>query len=233
MRYDVLLADADGTLFDFHAGEKQALSNTLSAFALPNTVEITALYSRVNMGHWKKLERGETTQARLRVERFEDFLAELCNLGFTVPALEPLALSDRFVEELSQQRVPIQGARAFLQAVSKQMPIYLVTNGIAKVQRGRFENSDLRPYLTDILISEELGHSKPDPFMIVEAMRRAGVEDLRRVVMLGDSVTADIGAANNAGVDSILFTNDSPAPCDHGATYVALTLAIAAAFLLA
>ena len=113
------------------------------------------------------------------------------------------------------------------------MPIYLVTNGIAKVQRGRFENSDLRPYLTDILISEELGHSKPDPFMIVEAMRRAGVEDLRRVVMLGDSVTADIGAANNAGVDSILFTNDSPAPCDHGATYVALTLAIAAAFLLA
>jgi phosphoglycolate phosphatase-like HAD superfamily hydrolase len=35
MRYDVLLADADGTLFDFHAGERVALNATLSAFGLP------------------------------------------------------------------------------------------------------------------------------------------------------------------------------------------------------
>lgn len=231
MRYDLLLADADGTLFDFHAGERVALQNTLCAFQLPVHDDIVCLYSRVNQSHWKRLERGETTQQRLRIERFEDFLAELDALGYPARAIAPAAIGERFVEELGHQRVPMPGAEAFLKQAAAHMPVYLVTNGIARVQRERFENSELRVYLTDILISEELGHTKPDPFMVLEAMRRAGVSDPRRAVMLGDSPTADIGAAVNAGVDSILFTNGAPAPADCPATHVVPTLEAAAALL--
>ncbi len=232
MRYTLLLADADGTLFDFHAGEKVALAATLTACGLPVSDEITALYSRVNLSHWKKLERGETTQERLRVERFSDFMLELPTLGVDTPQTDPLTMSACFVRELGKQHIPLPGAKAFLSAVAKKMPVYMVTNGIAVVQRSRFENSDLRPYFADLLISEELGHFKPDPFMVLEAMRRAGVTDKARVVMLGDSVTADIGAAVNAGVDSILFTNGAPAPENCPATYTVPTLSGAAELLL-
>ena len=232
MRYDLLLADADGTLFDFHAGERVALRETLAAFAIPAGDDVAALYSRVNLSHWKKLERGETTQERLRVERFRDYLAELSAMGVPTGDAAPEAMSLTFVEALSRQRVPMAGAEDFLRRVSPAMPVYLVTNGIAQVQRGRFECSELRPYLTDILISEELGHFKPDPFMLLEAMRRAGVSDPRRAVMLGDSISADIAAAVSAGVDSILFTAGAPAPQGHPATYAAATLSEAAALLL-
>ena len=231
MRYDLLLADADGTLFDFHAGERVALQNTLNAFELPTHEEIVRLYSHINQSHWKRLERGETTQQRLRIERFEDFLAELDALGYPGKTIAPAAIGERFVEELGHQRVPMPGAEAFLKHASARMPVYLVTNGIARVQRERFENSELRVYLTELLISEELGHTKPDPFMVLEAMRRAGITDCRRVVMLGDSVTADIGAAANAGVDSILFTNGAPAPDGCPATHTVATLEAAAALL--
>lgn len=230
LRYHVLLADADGTLFDFHAGERAALAETLADFSLPCDDAVAALYSRVNLKHWKMLERGETTQPRLRVERFADFLQEL---GPCAAAPDPQAMSLRFVEALSNQRVPMPGAEAFLRRISAFMPVYLVTNGIARVQRGRFEQSELRPYIADILISEELGHFKPDPYMVLEAMRRAGVHDKRRAVLLGDSVTADIAAANNAGVDSILFTDGAPAPAPCPATYTAPTLACAAELVLA
>jgi 2-haloacid dehalogenase len=233
MRYDVLLADADGTLFDFHAGERTALQCTLAAFDIPVNESVAALYSRVNQSHWKRLERGETTQARLRVERFADFLRELSALGIPHRSPAPETMSAAFVDALSRQRVPMPGAAAFLARVSAAMPVYMVTNGIAQVQRGRFEASELRPYFADILISEELGHVKPDPFMLLEAMRRAGVADPRRAVMLGDSVTADIAAAVNAGVDSILFTNGAPAPIENPATFTVATLMQAAALLLA
>ena len=233
MRYDLLLADADGTLFDFHAGERAALFETLAAFAIPPGDEVAGLYSRVNQSHWKKLERGETTQTRLRVERFADFLSELALCGVEHNAPAPEEMSVCFVQALSRQRVPMPGAEAFLKRVSARMPVYLVTNGIASVQRGRFEQSELRVYIADILISEELGHFKPDPFMVLEAMRRAGVTDKRRAVLLGDSVTADIGAAQNAGVDSILFTAGAVAPEGHGATYTVQTLDKAADLLLA
>jgi 2-haloacid dehalogenase len=233
MRYDLLLADADGTLFDFHAGERVALGTALAAFGMDADEETAALYSRVNLSHWKRLERGETTQARLKVERFSDFLKALAERGLPVPAVSPEALADRFVTELGRQHVPMRGAEDFLMRVSARMPVYLVTNGIARVQRSRFENSDLRPYLRDLLISEELGHYKPDPFMALEAMRRAGVTDGRRVALLGDSVTADIGAAVNAGVNGILLTNGGPEPEDTGgAAFVVQTLGEAAELLL-
>ena len=233
MRYDVLLADADGTLFDFHAGERVALGATLNAFGIAMDDALAALYSRVNLSHWKRLERGETTQLRLRVERFEDYLKELDALGVAHAEASPEAMSVRFVQELGRQRVPMPGAEAFLRRVSARMPVYLVTNGIASVQRSRFQTSELSGYLSDILISEELGHVKPDPFMVLEGMRRAGVTDARRAVLIGDSVTADIGAANNAGVDSVLLTDADPLPTACGATLCVRTLAEAADFILA
>ena len=49
--------------------------------------------------------------------------------------------------------------------------------------------------------------------------------------MLGDSVSADIGAAQNAGMDSILLTNGEPAPDPCPATFAAPTLAAAADWL--
>lgn len=232
MRYDLLLADADGTLFDFHRGEREALGQTLGAFGATADDETAALYRRVNLSHWKRLERGETTQERLRVERFEDFLRECRAQGLPAPDADAKTLSACFVEALSRQRVPMRGAEAFLKRVSAAMPVYLITNGIARVQRGRFEQSELRAYLRDILISEELGHSKPDPYMLLEAARRAGVADPRRAVMLGDSVSADIGAAINAGMDSVLFTDGQPAPEPCPATFAVPTLEAAADWLL-
>ncbi len=227
MRYDVLLADADGTLFNFRAGERAALTATFSGFGIALSDAQIALYSRINDGHWKRLERGETTQERLRVERFADFLAAM-----GARELSPEAVAAAFVDNLARQRVPMEGALDFVRAVSAKMPIYLVTNGIARVQRGRFESSELRPYLTDLLISEELGTRKPAPEMVWEALRRANVADRRRAVLLGDSVTADIAAANNAGVDSILFTEGAEPPEGHGATCVALSLADALPIVL-
>jgi len=50
---------------------------------------------------------------------------------------------------------------------------------------------------------------------------------------MGDSVTADIAAANAAGVESILFTEGKEPPEGHGATYVARTYREALGILLA
>ena len=72
----VLLADADGTLFDFHRGEAVAIGETFRRFGIPATPGNLATYSRVNRAQWLRLERGETTQERLRVDRFTEFLRE-------------------------------------------------------------------------------------------------------------------------------------------------------------
>ena len=55
MRYSLLLCDADETLFDFHAGEKQALNETFTAHNLPTDEKTAALYHQINDALWKAL----------------------------------------------------------------------------------------------------------------------------------------------------------------------------------
>ena len=116
MRYSILLADADGTLFDFHAGERKALTVTMNTLGMAVNDDLVALYSRVNLSHWLRLERGETTQARLRVERFADYWRELRALGVVVPDVPHENVSELFVEALSAQRIPMPGAEALLKS---------------------------------------------------------------------------------------------------------------------
>lgn len=227
MKYGLCLCDADGTLFDFLKGERAALAATLTSFSLPVTDECVALYSSINDGHWKRFERGETTQDRLRVDRFADFLSAMGRGDADARQMNLV-----YVGFLSQQHELMPGAMDFCRRVSAKMPIYLVTNGIASVQRTRLSLCEIREYLSGVVISEEVGRQKPDPEMIYEAMRQAGEADKRRVVMLGDSLTSDIRAAKNAGVDSVLFTNGKEPPEDGFADDTVKTLDAAADLIL-
>lgn len=233
MRYELLLADADGTLFDFHAGERAAIRATLRAFALPEDDGTAALYSACNAAQWLRLERGETTSERLRVDRFADFLRQLDARGVAAArSADAGAMAERFMGMLSVQRALLPGAEALCRAVSARMPIYLITNGIARVQHARFDACALSRYLSGLVISEEVGRQKPAPDMIYAAMRLSGVADARRVVVLGDSLSADVAAANNAGVDSIWYTGGAPIPRTHPATFAVRELPEAERYIL-
>ena len=86
------------------------------------------------------------------------------------------------------------------------MKIALVSNGVSAIQRSRLAKSPLTPLYDAIVISEEVGAAKPDPKLLYVAMEQMGCTDKSQAIMMGDSVGADIGAANNAGVDSIFFS---------------------------
>lgn len=225
MKYRILLADVDGTLLDFHRGEAIAIAETFRRFGIEASETNIRLYAQANDAQWKKLERGETTQERLRVERFVEFLKLAGQAG------DPDALSEEYMIQLGQQRWPLDGAERLCREVSRHMPIELVTNGIARIQRSRLADCVITPYVTDIIISEEVGCAKPDPAMLYTALDRAGINPCD-AVLLGDSVTADIAAARRAGIDSILFTNGREAPENHGATWAVKTLEEATRLIL-
>lgn len=200
MRYRYLLVDNDNTLMDFNASEGYALTAALAAFALPHDEAICARYHQINRALWEALERGETTQAALKVERFARLLD-------TLPACDVSAeaLAGRFQEELSRRADLMPGAEAFLTSLRGRMKIALVTNGVSATQRGRLSRCPFTPLLDAVVISEEIGVSKPDPRFVDAALTALHCEDRAAAVLLGDSVTADVAAAKAAGIDSIWF----------------------------
>jgi len=199
-RYDVLLCDADNTIFDFNKAEANAFAAACARGGIEPNEEIHALYCDINEALWRLLEQGGITQKVLRVRRFEQFLEAI---GRT--ELDAQAMAEEFVSALGRQSVPFEGAVEAVARWSRMVPVIIVTNGIAKVQHGRMERSEVRHYIRGMVISEEVGAAKPDPKMIFVGMEMAGVTDKSRVLMLGDSLSSDIAAAANAEVDACWY----------------------------
>ena len=201
MRYQYLLIDNDNTLMDFNAAEAKALIDVLKNHGLPTDDVTVHRYHEINDALWKALERGETTQPKLKVERFRQLLTVLGRED-----IDPAAMGAEYAAGLGNHADLLPGAAEFMHAVHGKMKIALVSNGVSAIQRSRLAKCPLTPLFDAIVISEEVGVAKPDPRLLHVAMEMLGCTDKAQAVMMGDSLSADIGAANNAGVDSIFFS---------------------------
>ncbi|MDY5350497.1 MAG: YjjG family noncanonical pyrimidine nucleotidase [Candidatus Ventricola sp.] len=199
-RYDVLLCDADNTIFDFTKAEENAFAIACAHAGIDGAERLLPVYADINSAMWKLLELGGITQSVLRVRRFQLFLAAIGRTD-----IDARDMGDTFADALGRQSVPLPGAVEAVARWSRVLPVIIVTNGISKVQHGRMEGSEVRHFISGMVISEEVGAAKPDPRMLELAMEKAGVTDRRRALMLGDSLSSDIAAAANAGVDACWF----------------------------
>lgn len=199
MAYRFLILDADGTLFDFERTEVAALARTLAPEGVALDDAGLALYRAISVELWRDLERGETTPARLRVDRFAR-LASRGGFTFDVPRV-----AARYVAELALGVDLLPRAEETLSALAERASMVLATNGLAEVQRSRFASSPIRRHFVDLVISEEIGLAKPDPAFFEVALARLGDPHREEVLVVGDSLSADIAGAAAAGLDACWF----------------------------
>ena len=76
----------------------------------------------------------------------------------------------------------------------------LVTNGLSEVQRARIERLDLDRYFDAVVISSEVGSSKPSPEIFEIAFELLGSPARESVLMIGDSLTSDVQGGINSGI---------------------------------
>lgn len=198
MKYSALLLDADDTIFDFQAAEAFSIQKVIE-FAGIADPEAPHVYHEINAGHWRALERGETTQAKLKVERFRDLAA---HYGIDCDAQE---MCNLFVATLATCGQLIPGAVETVAEIAKHMPVAIVTNGIPQVQHGRFDNSPIMEHISALVISGEVGYTKPDPRLLYAALEKLGGIAPEKALVIGDSLTSDIAAANAAGIDAYWY----------------------------
>lgn len=198
-RYRWIVFDVDNTLFDFDHSERVALERTLSAFAVECDAAVRSDYSQISGRLWRALERGEITSARLRVARFEELLSARC------PEVDPVRVSETYVAELGQEATLFPSAEAVVRSLVGSHRLLLATNGIADIQRQRFERSSIRDCFHDIVISDEIGVAKPAREFFDEAFRRMGDPEKAEVLMVGDSVPSDILGGALYGIDTCWF----------------------------
>lgn len=207
MGYDIILFDADGTLYDFDASEAEALTETLIWAGLPTDKEILKLYHEINDREWKALERGETTRERIRTERFEKFMAAIEPNGYKSDKTS-VEIADHYIEALSHQCILEPGAVEICRKLSEMCELYIITNGTAWVQKSRFCDSPLNEFIKKTYISEEIGTAKPAPEYFDAVLSDLGLtreEAKKRALVVGDSLTSDIKGGIGVGLDTCWY----------------------------
>ena len=201
-----VLLDADGTLFDFKRAEREALSQTLLQLGIEPLPQILRRYSEINDAHWKLLEKNEITHAELKYRRYEQLFREI---GVSA---SPTDAANCYEELLSRQGCLLEGARELVERLAPSYRLYLASNGRRKTQYGRIDASGLKPFLSDVFISEDLGYYKPDVGFFEACFAR--IPDLRKeeTVMVGDRLSSDIAGGNRAGIATVWFAPEGAEP---------------------
>ena len=129
-------------------------------------------------------------------ERVHSYLAEN---GFfkTVPPFEDYR--EGLLESFRSDAVEYPFTKPMLDTLH-QMGIKtgLITNGMSVTQRKKLQMLGLENYLDEIIISGELGFSKPSPEPFTEMAKRLGIAP-GEMIYVGDNPYADILGARNGG----------------------------------
>ena len=76
---------------------------------------------------------------------------------------------------------------------------------MASTQRKRFSRSEIRPYIKDIFISEEIGYQKPEQEFFSFVFEHIPDFQKEKALIIGDTLSSDIEGANRVGVKSCWF----------------------------
>lgn len=216
MPYKIALIDADQTLLDFKRSEREALSDCLRVRNIPVTDAIIERYVRINDEHWKLLEQGKITREHLKISRFQKLFSEF---GYTQ---NPESMADDYWSTLSQKSYLLDGAQAFCEQLFGRVRLFIITNGTAEVQKGRFDPSPIARFFEKCFISEEVGYAKPHVEFFNTVAREIPNFSPADTLVIGDSLSSDIRGGINAGLDTCWYNPmNTPLPPNIHPTYVA------------
>jgi len=200
VKYEVILFDADDTLFDYSLAEAHALKRVFLEFQIELLQSHIELYRSVNQQLWNDFEKGEVTLDFLRLERFRKLFAEV------KVELDAVHFSERYVHYLGEGSFLIEGSDALIQQILKNgHRTAIITNGIKQTQHSRIGGSILAHSFEHIIVSEDTGYSKPHTGIFDYAFEKLNLIDKSKVLIVGDSLTSDIQGGINYGIDTCWY----------------------------
>ena len=195
MLYDTLLFDADDTLFDFYASGKKCFTETATEFGFPQEKSDYDVYSEINQKLWDKYSRGELDKRSVLIGRYVEY-----NRVMNTTA-DPEKFQEIYEKKLENTCILYPETKSVLERLKKLgYRSYIITNGVRSVQNNRLDLSMLRPFLSGVFISDEIGYAKPsDEFF--KAVKN-GIPDFNRekTLIIGDSLVSDIPLGLKNGI---------------------------------
>jgi putative hydrolase of the HAD superfamily len=209
-----VLFDLDDTLFDHSYCARAALAGVRGlheSFGTLDASEFERRHGEILEVLHRDVMAGRIDLDAARVERFRRLYRTAGHDADTELATRTAAA---YREAYIASRREVTGAAALLEEVRRHARVVIVSNNLLFEQQEKLRDCGLDRHVDILVVSEEVGVSKPHARIFEVALERAECEPAE-AVMVGDSWENDVQGARALGVRAIWFNRDeavSPDP---------------------
>lgn len=197
-----VLFDLDDTLFDHQHASACALGELRNRYAADIAFEVFAAeHARVLEKYHLRFLNGEFTLDAARAARMVEMFAAF---GEAVSEAKAVEVALRYRELHQANRRLVAGAGELLEALHGRTKLAIVTNNSVTEQWDKLRYLGIADHFDAMLISEEIGMTKPDRAIFHAALFRLDCAQ-GDAVMVGDNWEADVMGARAAGISAIWF----------------------------
>lgn len=197
-----VLLDVDNTLLDFNKSASETIKSAFCELGLNYSGGIFDVFLRINNMLWRKIETKEITRAELHRIRWNIIFDEL---GINADGGEMERL---FLSRLENYAIPVEGALDIVKYLSGKYKLYTASNAPYAQQVKRLTLSGIMPYIEKILNFEEQGINKPQKRFFEECLKAMRPAEKEEIVIIGDSLSADIAGGKRVGITTVWFNRD-------------------------
>lgn len=162
-------------------------------------IEIEQIHTNLFNELYPCIRNGFLSREEERVERFRRLFLHFGEVA-TARTVEAAVFRYRQAYQASRRAVP--GSIPLLKALKPQASVAVITNNSLVAQRERLESCGLSSLVDTLIASDEVGAVKPEPAIFETALARVSC-NAKEAIMIGDSWSADIEGAHNAGIRAI------------------------------
>ncbi|MBE6605571.1 MAG: noncanonical pyrimidine nucleotidase, YjjG family [Ruminococcaceae bacterium] len=214
-----VLLDVDNTLLDFNLCATESIYKSAQDMKIPLPDNIISAFFEVNTELWHDIEKGVLTREELHRIRFIKVF-EKANVN-----ADGVEFEKKFVEHVKHSAVHVNGAKDLLDHLKDKYILCTASNASAYQQKNRLTKAGFIGYFKHLFISEEIGEPKPSKKFFEACFDYLAPIDKSEIIMIGDSLTADINGAHACGIKTCWYNHDKIGiPKDVCADYIVNSL---------
>ena len=204
-----VLIDVDDTLLDFDESAKMSMHMAAKEMGITLPENIWEIFVDINEVLWKDLEQGKLTNAELFHVRWTKIF-DAAGITSDGPEFEKA-----FLRGLSLCAPVICGVEELMPYLHEKYIVGVASNGPYEQQVNRLEKTGLLSYVDHMFVSGKIGHAKPSRAFFDACMEKLGDIHPGEVIMIGDSISADITGAKDYGMQTCWY-NHKGIPLEQG-----------------
>ena len=197
-----IIFDLDDTLVDSNKAQKNAIcefKRMFQVFDKENDEIFIKIWEYVTEEAYNKYLNNELTFREMRIERMQKIFL---NYSVEITMEEAEEKFERYLEAYERNWVLFDDAEEILDYLKNKYKLAIISNGDTDQQKRKIQFTGLDKYFQDIVISSEVGYSKPQKEIFEIACKRINLEP-EKCIMVGDKYKVDIEGSINTGMKGI------------------------------